>query len=292
MPTAKDFASEVDELAQTITGYQIGKSGQNGLCDCIGLVMGAMARLGRDSYPMHSTNYFARYQMDGLRILSPDERLAVGRLVYKANKDQSDLDDRYKPGGRYHVESIGLVNFYHVGVVTAENPLEITHCTQSGNIRGIKRDSSTKGWTHVGEMRGVDYGLRDNYTQEDYAMSKTAYVVSPDGKAVRLRKTPAVDGGYNTIAKVSTGTVLDVPEQAGEWATVVTPDGQRGYMMTKFLKFLEYADDELELPDGSNMPEEITPEPKTDGDMFVVNLTLPKSAALELYRALMKAVDG
>ena len=44
MPTAKEFANEVQELALTITGYQTGKSGQNGLCDCIGLIMGAMAR--------------------------------------------------------------------------------------------------------------------------------------------------------------------------------------------------------------------------------------------------------
>ena len=158
MPTAKEFASEVDELALTITGYQNGKSGQNGLCDCIGLVMGAMTRLGRGSYPMHSTNYFARYQMDSLRILSPAEKLAIGQLVYKADDNQSDLNDRYKAGGRYYTAG-NMLNYYHVGVVTGTTPLEITHCTSSGNISGTKRDSSTKGWTHVGEMRGVDYRL-------------------------------------------------------------------------------------------------------------------------------------
>ena len=121
-------------------------------------------------------------------------------------------------------------------------------------------------------------------------MSKTAYVVSTDGKAVRLRKTPATDGSYNTIAKINPGTVVDVQEQAGEWATVVTPDGQRGYMMTQYLKFLEYADDEIQQPDGADMPEEITPEPETEDE--VIAIALPKSAALGLYRALMKAVDG
>ena len=276
MPTAKEFAREVEALALTVTGYQEGKSGQNGLCDCIGLIIGAMTRLGHGSYPIHSTNYFARYQMDSLRILSPAEKLAIGQLVYKADDDQSDLNDRYKLGGRYYTGD--RLDYYHVGVVTDVNPLEITHCTQSGTISGIKRDSSTKGWTHVGEVKGVDYAADINVgSNEEEIMSKTAYVTSPDGKAVRLRKTPTTEGEYNTIAKVNTATVVDVPEQAGEWATVVTPDGKRGYMMTKYLKFLEYAD-ELPAPDGSEMPEE--------QEEAVVTLTLPESAARAIYDAL------
>lgn len=258
MPTAKEFAREVDELALTITGYQNGKSGQNGLCDCIGLIMGAMTRLGRGSYPMHSTNYFARYQMDSLRMLSAAEKLAVGQLVYKANNDQDDLNDRYKAGGRYYISG-NMLNYYHVGVVTSVSPLEITHCTSSGNISGIKRDSSTKGWTHVGEMRGVDYAI--GYGKEEApTMSKTAFVVSDDGNRVRLRSAPT-DTTYNTITKVNPGTVVDVPEQAGEWATVITPDGQRGYMMTQFLKFLEYADepdeDEQNQPSNNSFESEV-----------------------------------
>ena len=39
MPSNKEFAQEVEALALTVTGYQEGKSGQNGLCDCIGLIM-------------------------------------------------------------------------------------------------------------------------------------------------------------------------------------------------------------------------------------------------------------
>ena len=279
MPTAKEFAREVDELALTITGYQNGKSGQNGLCDCIGLIMGAMTRLGRGSYPMRSTNYFARYQMDGLRILGPAEKLVIGQLLYKADDDQSDLNDRYKPGGRYYREG-DLLDYYHVGVVTDVNPLEITHCTQSGTISGIKRDSSTKGWTHVGELRGVDYATYHTENKEETPMQK-ATVNAANGEPVRLRKAPGTDAV--TLAKLPVGTPVEVPEKAGEWATVIAPDGKRGYMMTQFLAF----EDEVPVYDGADMPEEIAPEAEE-----MINLTLPKSAALELYRALMKAVDG
>ena len=235
MPTSKELAREVEALALTVTGYETGKSGQNGLCDCIGLVMGAMTNLGRGSYPMHSTNYFARYQMDSLRILSDAELLSAGQLVYKANNDQSDLNDRYKQGGRYYTGD--LLNYYHVGVVTDVNPLEITHCTSIGGISGIKRDSTIKGWTHVGEVRGVDYA-RSTGTQIEEAKNMAQAVVSAsNGKPVRMRKMPGTDAP--TLAKLDVGTVVDVVEQAGEWSTIIAPNGTRGYMMSSFLALAE-----------------------------------------------------
>ncbi len=274
MPTAKEFANAVQELALTITGYQNGKSGQNGLCDCIGLIMGAMAQLGRGSYPMHSTNYFARYQMDSLRTLKSGETLQVGQLLYKHNDDQDDLNDRYKPGGRYYVEG-DLRNYYHVGVVTDLSPLEITHCTSSGNISGIKRDSSTKGWTLVGELRGVDYATKH---EEDNMISRTAYVVVPEGTSTaNLRQRP--DKSAPLIKRIKSGTVLDVLEEADGWAKVVDPDGERGYMMTEFLKFLTYGD--VEVPDE---PEETQQEAETPADE--VTITLPREAAAALFKAL------
>lgn len=274
MPTAKEFANEVQELALTITGYQTGKSGQNGLCDCIGLIMGAMANLGRGSYPMHSTNYFARYQMDSLRTLKSGEVLQIGQLLYKHNADQNDLNDRYKPGGRYYING-DLRNYYHVGVVTDLSPLEITHCTQSGNISGIKRDSSTKGWTLVGEMRGVDYATKH---EEDNMISRTAYVVVPQGtKTANLRERP--DTASDRLKKISAGTVVDVLEETDGWATIVDPDGARGYMMTDFLKFFPYGD--VEVPDE---PEDSQQEAEVPMDE--VSISLQREAAAALFKAL------
>lgn len=262
MPTAIEFARAVEELALTITGYQTGKKGQNGLCDCIGLVMGAMTRLGRGSYPMHSTNYFARYQMDGLRVLSPAERLGFGQLVYKANSDQSGLNDRYKAGGRYYTGD--TLNYYHVGVVTAVSPLEITHCTSSGNISGIKRDSNTKGWTHVGELRGVDYALAHNREEDAVAMADKMVVYALSGGTVRMRERPSLDAP--TKIKVPVGETVIVNESADGWAQIEY-NGETGYMMTRYLA------------------------PAT-AEADSISISLPKSAAQELYRALTKVVDG
>lgn len=280
MPTAKEFAYEIEDIALTVTGYQTGKSGQNGLCDCIGLIMGAMARLGRGSYPMHSTNYFARYQTNNLRVLKSGETLQTGQILYKANSDQDDLNDRYKAGGRYYTGD--LLNYYHVGVITSLNPLEITHCTQSGSISGIKRDSTTKGWTHVGEVKGVDYAADIPVgDKEEATMSKTAYITVPEGtRTANMRQRP--NKSAPLVKRVSAGTVVDVLDQADGWAKISDPDGDRGYMMVEFLKFLEYADVE-----GPEDVEDAQQNPPAADDE--VTLTLPRSAAEALYNAFLKA---
>lgn len=229
MITSKDFAREVEAIALTVTGYQTGKSGQNGLCDCIGLIMGAMARLGHSAYPMHSTNYFARYQMENLRELGGADTLQIGQVLYKARSDGAELNDRYKPGGRYYTGN--MLDYYHVGVVTDVAPLEITHCTQSGSVSGIKRDVSTKGWTHVGDLRGVEACTSPKKDEVETMVS--ANVTSDNGKPVRMRRVPGTDG--ETITKVPVGTAVEVLEQAEGWAKIQLPDGQKGYMMTQYL---------------------------------------------------------
>lgn len=226
MPTGKDLARQVDELAAEITGYRDGKSGENGLCDCIGLVMGAMKTIARVAYPMHSTNYFARKQMSTLHPLTMAEQLQMGMLVYKARSDTSQLNDRYQYGGRYYTGD--MLDYYHVGVVTGLLPLEITHCTSTKSANGIVRDTTANGWTHYGKLMGVDYG-----DTEDNRMVYTAYVSATQGRTVNLRKRP--DIAAKVVERVALGKVVEVKEEAEDWAQVETQSGNTGYMMVKFL---------------------------------------------------------
>lgn len=280
MATAKEFAYEVEDIALTVTGYQEGKSGQNGLCDCIGLIMGAVARLSRVSYPMHDTNYFRRYQTDNLRTLKSGETLQVGQILYKARADQSDLNARYKPGGRYHTPK-DMLDYYHIGVITALSPLEITHCTQDGSISGIKRDSSTKGWTHVGEVKGIDYAADTNVgSKPEETMSKTAYVSVPAGTStVNLRPRPSKNAEY--IKRIKQGTVVEVLEQADGWSKIIDPAGDKGYVMSEFLKELEYANEEP--PDGDEDAKQQAPT--SDFEREVLDL-------LTRIEARLNAIDG
>jgi hypothetical protein len=229
---------------------------------------------------MHSTNYFARYQMEGLRPIGGEE-LTIGQLVYKAREDIGQLNDRYKPDGRYYKPEHGLTDYYHVGVVTDKNPLEITHCTSYGSVSGIVRDGSTKGWTLVGELLGVDYAtdIHVGRNEEEPIMSRTAYVanLAPGTTTANLRTRP--NASADRITKVTMGTVVDVLEEADGWARISTPDGDTGYMMSQFLKPLG-----VEGEEPAEEPQEAEQEAETAPDK--VTLTLQREAAAALFKAL------
>lgn len=215
--------SAVNQIATENPTYELGGSGENGTCDCVGLIMGAAKRVSGAKYPLHSSNYFARWEMATLES-TEDVALVPCMLVYKARADSGDLNARYKDGGKYY--NGDFLDYYHVGIVTSVNPLRITHCTSGNGINGITHDSSLKGWTHAGKMIGIDY--EEVIPMED----KIAFVHSADGNPVKLRPSPSTDKPY--LAKIAIGTQVTVTEEAQGWSHVITPYGI-GYMMSQFL---------------------------------------------------------
>ena len=262
--TNADFVANVKRIADQKPVYREGGDGSDGTCDCIGLIMGALGV----EFEMHSTNWFARYQTFGLEAISHDRyEPEVGDILYKARNPGNpkyDLHDRYATG-RYATGD--LTDYYHVGVVTNIAPLEITHCTSTGNANGIAYDGAADTWTHVGILQEVDY---DEPKAEDgtHAAHDLAVVYSENGDPVRLRSKPTTDGEYNTVAKVPPGAPVEILEQAGEWATVRW-NGQRGYMMCKYLRVIGMT--------------YTAPDPvKTE----TVTITISANAAAELLKAL------
>lgn len=217
--TNTEFVSRVQAIAASNPTYRTGGDGSDGTCDCIGLVMGAMGK----KYPMHSTNYFARYETTDLLPIANAE-IRVGDILYKARYDQSQLNARYKEGGRYYTGD--LTDYYHVGVVESVNPEVVVHCTQSGNIDGIARDDNFDNWSYAGRVKGVEYDTP----------SETAYkatVTADSGSTVNLRKYP--DKASASLARVPIGDMVDVYEEAQGWAKV-SWQGVTGYMMSQYLE--------------------------------------------------------
>lgn len=257
--TNQDFVEGVRRIAASNPTYRTGGDGSDGTCDCIGLVIGAIGK----KYPMHSTNYFARYEMEGLFPLSDWRDLTVGDLVYKWRDGDSTLHERYKQGGLYYTGD--MMDYYHVGVVTSTSPLIITHCTESNNVDGIAYDNSIKGWLLYGQLKDIEYEALEDPVQP--VTNDLAVVSSDNGKPVKLRPIPSTSKPY--IAEVPVGAQVEILEQADGWATVVWA-GKRGYMMTEFLR-----------PIGM-VPAEPDEEP-------AYTITLSASAADELVTALRKA---
>lgn len=224
------FLAGVRRIADARPVYRTGGTGADGTCDCIGLIMGAIGK----KYELHSTNYFARFQMASLDALADESQLHPGSIVYKSRRDTAQLNERYQPGGRYY--NGDMLDYYHVGVVTAIDPLEITHCTSTGNVDGIAYDDSIRAWSHFGELLDVTL-------EEENEVDGMLYTVtSANGKPVNLRMRP--DKSSLKIGEIPVGEDVTVTEEADGWCKVRWK-GLSGYMMREFL----LADDELPFSD-------------------------------------------
>lgn len=214
--TASEFVEWVLKNAARVTEYSNGGDGSNGKCDCIGLVIGAW-RMSGNKWPwVHGSNYAARYLTENLRA---DSALRLGDLVYKARPPGEpgyDLPDRYS-------EHPDMNDYYHVGVVTREDPLEITHCTSVPG--GIKADGKRGAWKYSGRFSKL--------TEGGEGPMDIMTVTSANGKPVNLRKS--FSKAAAVIAQMPVGSTVEVLSYPdSEWARVRYND-KEGYCMREFL---------------------------------------------------------
>lgn len=257
------FIAQVEAIAQASPVYRPGGDGSDGTCDCIGLVIGAIRRAGGAWTGTHGSNYAARYEMRELLPVTDAGELCLGDVVYKARTPGQAgyaLPERYKndPDQR---------DYYHVGVVTATSPLEITHCTGPG----IVRDTKLGKWVYRGRLKKVDY----DGTEVVETMVQTAKVTAASGSAVKMRSKPSASD--RLYWEVPVGAEVQVAEVTGSWAKVRYGD-RTGYMMTDFLAL-----DAQEPPEVGG-----TAETMTGGEL----ITVQRAALQAVYDALGSILQG
>lgn len=263
MISKNKFLEKVQEIATSKPTYKLGHDGSDGTCDCIGLIIGAIRRAGGSWTGIHGSNYAARNEMRELIPVTDAVDLNVGDVVYKA----------YAPGqAGYGLPSTYAKDpdrndYYHVGVVTAINPLEITHCTGPG----IVRDTKLGKWSYRGRLSKVDY---DGASQEVDTMAQMATVVADSGDDVKMRSTPSqTDGLY---WKVPVGDKVQVAYVEGEWAKV-RHQGRTGYMMVEYLEM-----------DAQEPPASGSSSGSTGGEL----ITVQRAALQAVYDALGSILQG
>lgn len=262
MVSLKSYLTMVAEIADSNPSYKAGHDGSDGTCDCVGLIIGAIRRAGGSWTGIHGSNYAARYEMRELLPVMDAGELNLGDAVYKARMPGEAgyaLPERYKndPDQR---------DYYHVGVVTAVEPLEITHCTGPG----IVRDTKLGKWTYRGRLKKVDY----DGTEGMDTMVQTATVVADSGYDVKMRSTPSkTDGLY---WKVPVGDKVQVAYVEGEWAKV-RHQGRTGYMMVEYLKM-----------DAQELPAAGSSSGSTGGEL----ITVQRAALQAVYDALGSILQG
>lgn len=216
------FLQCVQENVSRIHGYELGHDGSDGKCDCIGLIIGALALAGFKWPGVHGSNWAARNAMSSFGHIANAGEMFLGEIVYKAREPgeaKYDLPDRYKDSG-------DLRDYYHVGVVTGIDPLCITHST--GVEGGIKRDTAQGAWKWGGKLKYVDYNAGGGDERS------WAIVTAANGKPVNLRKSPSTKSAVITTVPVGTYVlVLSIVDP--EWRKVEA-NGKTGYMMAEYLR--------------------------------------------------------
>lgn len=260
------FLDKVQEIANEKPQYSNGGTGKNGVCDCIGLVMGAMYRLGHKQYALHSSNYFARLEQVTLNTIGGAPELFDGEILYAAknpNEAGYDLNDRYINNPNFSTGD--LTDYYHAGVVLTANPLVIIECTGSSNTPDtgiVITNKLNKKWDKGGMLKDLDYdtytgrtdGSEDNVATIGELQDKTCKVVVPEGTSTsNMRAKPTKDSGL--IARVPAGDSVLVTKDTGEeyvlvkWDDVAKNKSYTGYMLRSTLEVYSGEAENTETPD-------------------------------------------
>lgn len=243
--------------------------------DCVGLLMLAMKELGRKDYPMHSSNYFYRYQVDDLMQITGEGDVYLGMTLFKtraASESGYDLSETYI-SGRY--DTGDYLDAYHVGVVTGVHPLEITECTSTGMDSGIKVTSSlgkpnSGGWDCGGRQKGVNY---DDYEDEEVTiMELTGKTCTVKDGSLNLRKSASKAG--TRIIQIPEGESVYCYSDDGTWAKVKYDANDTSYVGYVMSAYLEEAEDQ----DGDEGTGETA---ETDAGTITLNLTAAEVAAVK-----------
>lgn len=267
--TVDQFVDELLKIEAKKPSYDLGGTGRDGTCDCIGATMGAMYALGQPKYALHSSNYFARYQTLDLQEIKSIADCYVGMEVYKSRLDDGKLNERYQSGGTHHAGD--ALDYYHAGVVISVSPFCILHCTSGGGVDGFTRDYNLKGgWDFGGKVKGIDYSgeAKQQGGLIDVAIYDAKVVTT--GGHLNFRSAPRIGG--TDIGDIPNGTLLQVLEEtSAEWSKVHF-EGRQGYVQSKYLARID-GGIENEEPDAES-----------------VTVVLPRSTAEKLLSALNAAL--
>lgn len=223
MITLQAFLTGIQENVARINHYELGHNGSDSGCDCIGLIIGALALCGFKWFGVHGSNWAARNAMSTFGSINSASECFLGEVVYKAKEPG---ESGYSLPSSYR-NSPDQRDYYHVGVVTSVNPFCITHCT--GVDGGIKRDNALGKWRWGGKLKYVDYN-----EAEEKPMVYKATVYAENGYPVKMRKLPSAQS--SVILQVPLGATVEVTREVDAVWAAIDYNGIQGYMMRKFLR--------------------------------------------------------
>ena len=234
----KKFISKVMQIYNSNPKRREPGDGSDGYCDCIGLPIGSIRRLGLKWTGIHGCNWAARKETINLQPIKSQSQLKVGDIVYKAvpkGHKNWKLPSRYKKGGKYY--NGDLNDYYHAGVVESTSPFRIRH--MSAKMTTDYKIDVYYPWNYFGKLRQLVEAACDMtpmpVSPTTPAPGKQGVLVAPSGSTVNFRRTPSLRGVL--LKQIKLGTVIDIVNPGEEWCKVKY-NGTEGYMMAKFIDII------------------------------------------------------
>ena len=232
------FLEKVDVIKSLNPAYRQPGDGSDGTCDCIGLIIGAIRRMGLKWNGIHGSNYAARKEFEELKPIRSVSDLELGDVVLKHHKKGEkgwtlDKYPRYLPGGKYY--NGDLNDYYHAGVVTKVKPLNITHMSSKMTV-----DTKLGKWSYHGKLNilikaagGTPSPTPTPTPGHEPSTGSRAVVVSANGYPVKCRQYPSTS--CRTWDKVPVGTEVEIVAPGEKWAQINCGRRKGWYMMAEFL---------------------------------------------------------
>ena len=235
--TIKQFLDKVAVIKALNPKYRQPGDGSDGTCDCIGLPIGASRRCGLKWPGIHGCNWTARYGAVNFRKITNASQLELGDIVlkgYQPGHAKYGLPTRYKKGNSYY--NGDLTDYYHAGVVTSLNPLNITHMSST-----MKVDKSLGQWGYALRLKVlVDAGAYSEtpvqepiIIEEPVTTGKKAKVTAPSGRYVKMRQKPSTS--CRLYEEVPIGAIVTLESPGETWAKISYGKRKNWYMMAKYL---------------------------------------------------------
>lgn len=237
------FLKMVAVIKSLNPAYRQPGDGSDGTCDCIGLIIGAIRRMKLKWTGIHGSNWAARNEFEQLKEIKSVSDLELGDVVlkhYKKGEKGWTLDKypRYLPGGKYY--NGDLNDYYHAGVVTHVNPLNITHMSSKMTV-----DTKLGKWSHHGKLNILIKAAGGTPTPAPAPSPEPAPIPSTGSRAivnaangypVKMRQYPSTSCG--TYDKLDVGTEVEIVAPGEKWAQINGGRRKGWYMMSEFLDII------------------------------------------------------
>lgn len=225
------FLDQIDILKSKNLRYQKNASGENGECDCIGLIIGALRGMGIRWEGIHGSNFAARKRIvqNGEPTPGPSPEPApkpsTGTKAIVTAESGRWVKMRAEPK-----TSCRLYEEIPVGAeVTIVSPGEVWAKIDYGR---------RKGWYMMAKFLKIEDSQKSEIPDLSPVIEpKLATVFAKSGKSVKMRKKPSLDCRY--YDDVPIGSTVVVEEIGEKWSKISYGIRKGWYMQTSYLKFEE-----------------------------------------------------